>query len=60
MKKQVMKIEMYDRTIVVYHTPGQRYEFKVYELKGMRNPYHLDSFESFQEASEFAIAYLYQ
>lgn len=59
MKDVVMKVQMFGITIVVCNKPGTDYPFRVYELQGLRNPYHLESFESFQEAAEFAIGCLY-
>lgn len=53
MKKQVMKVEMYGRTLVIKEVPGTDYPFRVYDIIGTKRTYHLDSFESFQEAWKF-------
>lgn len=48
MKKQVMKVEMFGRTLVVRQIAEQ---FRVYEVfPDFRNDYHLGTYESFQEA----------
>lgn len=51
--KQVMKVEMYGRTLVIKQNFGTKFEFRVFEVfPNFRNDYHLGSFESFQEAYE--------
>lgn len=50
---QVAKVEMCGRKLVIRHFPGKKYEFRVYELRTLQNDYHLNSFESFQEAWEY-------
>ena len=57
--KRVMMVEMFGRKLVVEQHPGKEYEFRVYDLIGYKHKYHLDSFESFQEALEFVTSELY-
>ena len=57
--KQVMKVEMYGKKLVVIQYPGKQYEFRVFSVNHLNERYHLDSFESFQEAAEFLIHSLY-
>ena len=57
--KQVAKVEMFGRKLVIRQFPGKEYELRVYEIGGMKNDFHLDSFESFQEAWEFLTNEIY-
>lgn len=60
MKKQVMKVEMFGRTLVIRKIAGTDYPFIVYEVfPDLRNDRHLDSFESFSEAWTFVEAELF-
>ena len=46
--KQVLKVEMFGKTLIVQRITED--QFRVYEIIGIRNPYHLGTFGSFQEA----------
>ena len=60
MKKQVMKVEMFGRMLIVRRDEQSQYEFKVYEVfPDCRNDHHLESFESFSEAWTFVEAELF-
>ena len=60
MRKQVLKVEMFGRTLVVRQVAGADYEFRVYEVfPDLRNDHHLESFESFSEAWTFVEAELF-
>lgn len=59
MKKQIMKVEMFGRTLVVKEVPGTEYPFRVYDVICSKKTTHLDSFESFQEAWIFVEAELW-
>lgn len=54
MKKQVMKVEIYGRTLVIRQYFGTKFEFRVFEVfPNCRNDYHLESFEAFGDAWDF-------
>lgn len=53
MRKQVMKVEIFGRTIVVRYVPGNECEYCVYEILPNKKTIHLDSFECFSEAWAF-------
>ena len=57
--KRVMMVEMFNKKLIVEQHPGKEYEFRVYELIGYKHKYHLESFESFQEALTFIEQELY-
>lgn len=52
--KQVMKVEIYGKTIVIREMIGTKFEFRVYEVfPDFRNDHHLESFETFGDAWDF-------
>ena len=57
--KRVMMVDMFGRKLVVEYHPGDKYEYRVYDLITPYRKHHLDSFESFQEALEFVTFEIY-
>lgn len=56
--KQVMKVEMFGRKVVVLHNETWYYEFRVAEVRKGKT-YWVDEFDGFGEAAERAVTYLY-
>ena len=53
MNRQIMKVEMFGKTLAIRYVQGTDYEYRVYEIVNQYKKMHLDSFESFQEAWTF-------
>ena len=59
-QRQVMKIKIFGKTLVVLQRSCKHYEFMVCEMIDAKQKLNLEEFVSFQEAVDFAINYLYQ